>query len=352
MRSGRAAAVRAAAVRAVAVAAAAAAAVAGALTACGPGPGHAAGLIGDPRAGFAPVVSFLLPSVVEISSAGQEGSGVVFDTRGDIVTNAHVVGKDREFEVRVAAASEPLPARLVGVFAPDDLAVIRVTRGESTLRPARWASPEAARVGAIVLALGSPYGLTDSVTLGVVSATGRTVTGPTGDGRPPAVIADAIQTSAPINPGNSGGALALTTGAVLGIPTLSMTDPNLGRAAPGIGFAIPSTTVRDIAAQLISSGQVTRPDRASLQITGRDYTTADGKTSGVIVNAAQPGGAAARAGIVAGDIIVSVNGRPTSDLAELEAVLIDYQPGAAVKVEALRNGSRREETVTLGTLSS
>ena len=112
----------------------------------------------------------------------------------------------------------------------------------------RWADSSKAQIGQIVLAMGSPYGLIDSVTQGIVSATGRTVTGPTIPGQPPTVIIGAVQTSAAINPGNSGGALVLLSGYVLGIPTLTATDPELGGSAQGIGFAIPSNTAVNIAA--------------------------------------------------------------------------------------------------------
>src|SRR5690349_1956118 len=158
------------------------------------------------------IISQALPSVVEITAGKSTGSGVVFDRHGDIVTNAHVVGTLKTFQVRVSVNSHPLKARLVGVFTPDDLAVIKVNKGSEDLKPVHWADSAQAQVGAIVLAMGSPYGLTDSVTQGIVSATGRTVTGPTISGQPPTVIRDAVQTSAAINPGNSGGALVLLSG--------------------------------------------------------------------------------------------------------------------------------------------
>jgi S1-C subfamily serine protease len=293
-----------------------------------------------------------LPSVVEIDAGKTTGSGVVFDRKGDIVTNAHVVGTLKKFTVRVSVTSEPLKARLVGEFTPDDLAVIRVTKDGGSLRPVRWADSSKAQIGQIVLAMGSPYGLIDSVTQGIVSASGRTVTGPTIPGQPPTVIIDAIQTSAAINPGNSGGALVLLTGYVLGIPTLTATDPELGGTAPGIGFAIPSNTAVDIARQLIEHGKVTRSDRASLDIDGETHVNSSGKPDGVTVAAARPGGAAAKAGIRPGDVIVGVAGSPAADVAQLENVLTRYQPGDRVKVELLRDGNPREILVTLASLGS
>ncbi len=299
--------------------------------------------------GYQQVIGGLLPSVVEISAGNSTGSGVVFDARGDIVTNEHVVGNAKSFEVRTSTLSAPLPARLVGRFAPDDLAVIRVTRDARMLRPARWASPAQIQVGAIVLAMGSPYGLIDSVTEGIVSATGRTVSGPEPKGQPPAVIVGAIQTSAAINPGNSGGALALLSGQVIGIPTLSATDPELGSAAPGIGFAIPASTVIPIATQLIRSGKVTRSGRATLGITGRTYT-ASGSAAGVAVDQAPAGSPAAKAGIRAGDVIAGVDGQLTPTVSELELVLAGLRPGQGVSVEILRAGNPRQVTATLGSL--
>ena len=293
-----------------------------------------------------------LPSVVEITAGNATGSGVVFDRQGDIVTNAHVVGTAKKFEVRVSAASDPMNARLVGVFTPDDLAVIRVSHGASELKPVRWADSAKAHIGAIVLAMGSPYGLTDSVTQGIVSATGRTVTGPTISGHPPTIIVNAIQTSAPINPGNSGGALVLLSGYVLGIPTLNAQDPEIGGPALGIGFAIPSNTVLNIGRQLIRTGKVTKSDRASLDIKGETRVNSASKPNGVTVVAARPGGAAADAGIRAGEVIVGIAGQATLDIAALESALTGYRPGERVKVEVLYHGNPRQFTVQLVSFSS
>ncbi len=301
---------------------------------------------------YVQVVKKLLPSVVQIDAGQQTGSGVVFDSRGDIVTNAHVVGTARTVKVLVSDASRPLKAQVIGTFLPDDLAVVKVSAPPADLRPARWANSAKAEVGQFVLAMGAPYGLVDSVTQGIVSATGRTVSGPTMPGRPPMVITDAIQTSAAINPGNSGGALVLLSGEVLGIPTLAARDPELGITADGIGFAIPSDTVRDIASQLIATGRVTRSDRASLQINGSTYTNRSGNLDGVSVEAALPEGAARIAGIKTGDIITGLGHLRTGSLAELENVLIAYRPGERVTVHVLRDGQHKAFTVRLGSLGN
>jgi S1-C subfamily serine protease len=301
---------------------------------------------------YVQVVKKLLPSVVQIDAGHQTGSGVVFDASGDIVTNAHVVGDARTVKVLVSATSDPLTAHLVGRFIPDDLAVVRVLNRPADLRPARWANSDQAQVGQFVLAMGAPYGLVDSVTQGIVSATGRTVTGPTVTGQPPMVITDAVQTSAAINPGNSGGALVLLSGEVLGTPTLAARDPSLGTDVDGIGFAIASNTVRNIASQLIRTGRVTRSDRASLQISGSTFTSESGGSDGVSVDAALPDGAARLAGIKAGDVITGIGPAKTGSLDDLESALVAYRPGERVAVQVLRGGRHEVFRVTLGSLGS
>ncbi|MDT4891894.1 MAG: hypothetical protein QOE97_929, partial [Pseudonocardiales bacterium] len=196
------------------------------------------------------------PSVVEITTSAGLGSGVVFDNTGDIVTNDHVVGTSTSFSVLVNGSKTPLTAALVGTYPASDLAVIKVN-ATTPLTPATFGASAASRVGDVVLAMGNPLGLQGSVTQGIISAVGRTVEEPTGSGSPGATLSGVIQTSAAINPGNSGGALVNLAGDVVGIPTLTATDPQLGGSAPGIGFAIPVSTVTSVARQLIASGHVT-----------------------------------------------------------------------------------------------
>jgi putative serine protease PepD len=295
------------------------------------------------------IVSQVLPSVVQISTSEGSGSGVVYDTKGDIVTNAHVVGTATTLQVGRAAGGKPLAAAVVGVFAPDDLAVIRVQTGAETLRPATFGHSAAVRVGEIVLAMGNPLGLTGTVTDGIVSATGRTVSEGQGSS---AVLISAIQTSAAINPGNSGGALVNLAGQVIGIPTLAATSPQLGGAAAGIGFAIPSDTVTSIAGQLITTGKVANSGRASLGITAQTVADAAGQPAGVGVVATTAGGGAARAGIRAGDIITALDSQPTASLAALQSVLAAHKPGDRVQARLSRDGTAATVTVTLGSLTS
>jgi putative serine protease PepD len=207
---------------------------------------------------FTATVHKVLPSVVEIRTSRGLGSGIVFDNAGDIVTNDHVVGNARTFSVLVNGSKTPLAGTLVGTYPASDLAVIKV-KATAPLTPATFADSATLQVGDVVLAMGNPLGLEGSVSEGIVSATGRKVAEGRGDGSPGADLKDVIQTSAAINPGNSGGALVNLQGEVVGVPTLTATDPQIGGTAPGIGFAIPSSSVSSVARQLISSGHVTDP---------------------------------------------------------------------------------------------
>jgi S1-C subfamily serine protease len=180
------------------------------------------------------VIKQVLPSVVEIRTSSGLGSGVVFDDRGNIVTNAHVVGDSTTFQVQLAGRAEPVAGRLVGTYPPDDLAVIRLTSPEGA-RPATFAASGDVAVGDLVLAMGNPLGLSSSVTNGIVSAVGRTISEPAEDGNPGATISNTIQTSASINPGNSGGALVDLQGRVIGIPTLAALSPQTGGAPADFG---------------------------------------------------------------------------------------------------------------------
>jgi S1-C subfamily serine protease len=293
----------------------------------------------------------VLPSVVEIKTASGLGSGVVYDTAGHIVTNAHVVGSATSFQVFVAGSAKPLRARLTGSYPPDDLAVIQV-RGAAHLVPAQFADSSKLQVGDIVLAMGNPLGLASSVTDGIISATGRTVPEPPEGGKPGATLPDVIQTSAAINPGNSGGALVNLADQVVGIPTLAATDQQLGGgAAPGIGFAIPSNIVADIAGQIIKTGRVTNSHRAALGVEVQTVTGPNGQPAGVSIAAVTPGGPAAQAGLRPGDVITAVNGMATPDTETLAAVLAGLRPGKQVPVSVTKaDGSTTTIHLTLGQL--
>jgi putative serine protease PepD len=288
---------------------------------------------------FVSVVHSVSPSVVVIETTSGLGSGIVYDTKGDIVTNAHVTAGSRTFQVTLADG-RTVTGTLVGTFTGDDLAVIHVDA--TGLTPATFADSSTLAVGDIALAIGNPLGLQSSVTEGIVSALGRTVSEQNGVALP-----NTIQTSAPINPGNSGGALVDLAGQVIGIPTLAASDPQLGGAANGIGFAISSNTVTDIANQLIADGKVTDSHRAYLGVTTVDASGAPG----AVVYSVVPEGPAASAGIKRGEAITSVDGKPTPDSATLADVLAGLTPGATVKVAiASADGSTSSVEVTLGQL--
>ncbi|MGZ4402316.1 MAG: S1C family serine protease [Gaiellaceae bacterium] len=271
---------------------------------------------------FAAVYREVSPSVVQIQTSEGLGSGVVFDDKGDIVTNNHVVGTSKTFLVTTSTGSgKELKGRLVGAFPVDDLAVIRVDG--SGLRPARFADSARVRVGDIALAIGNPLGLNSSVTEGIVSALNRSE--PEGNG---VVLPSAIQTSAAINPGNSGGALVDIRGEVIGIPTLAAVDPELGGAAAGIGFAIPSNVVTTIAGQLVKYGKVINSNRAYLGVKVADT----GELNGVYITKVFPGSAAAKAGLKVGELITTIAGVATPDATSLDAVLAGLKPGRTVTI--------------------
>jgi putative serine protease PepD len=312
----------------------------------------AVALSGNLQQDYEKVVKEVLPSVVQITNGQGLGSGVVYDAKGDIVTNAHVVGDARSFHVTLATGTDTLDASLVGSFPADDLAVIRLNRPPDGLRPASFGDSAKVQVGQITLAMGNPLGLSSSVTDGIVSAVGRTVNeGSDQEGSPGATISDMVQTSASINPGNSGGALVDLAGRVIGIPTLAATDPNLGGgAAPGIGFAIPAATVTRIAGQLVKHGKVTDSGKAALGITARTVLGDDFQPAGAAVVTAARAGAAAKAGIAPGDILTAVGGTRITTVGSLSQSLADHKPGDRVKVTYVRDSTTRSAQVTLGQL--
>jgi S1-C subfamily serine protease len=284
--------------------------------------------------------------VVEISTSEGLGSGVVYDKQGDIVTNAHVVGSATTFTVQLGTGQR-LSATLVASYPADDLAVIRASNAKN-LSPATFGDSRTMQVGAIVFAIGNPLGLASSVTEGIISYNGRSVS--EGNG---VVLPSTLQTSAAINPGNSGGALTNLGGEVIGIPTLAATDQQLGGAAAGIGFAIPSDTVKLIVPQLIATGHVTRTGRAALDISASDATDQQGNPAGVLVVKTTPGGAADKAGIKAGDTITAINGTSVGSLADLQTALADLTPGGKATVTySDSSGTSHTATVTLGELKA
>jgi S1-C subfamily serine protease len=218
--------------------------------------GCGSGSAGQPNAGVAQtlqskyvsVVNGVSPSVVLIQTPQALGSGVVYDTNGNIVTNAHVVAGATKVSVTLFRGKQ-VPATVVGTDPSNDLAIVHMTG--ATPAPATFSDSSKISVGDIALAIGNPLGLHSSVTEGIVSSLDRSVS--EGNG---VTLTSAIQTSAAINPGNSGGALVDLSGHVIGIPTLAALDPQLGNSqASGIGFAIASNQVKTVAARLLAAKQ-------------------------------------------------------------------------------------------------
>ena len=279
------------------------------------------------------------PSVVLIETNAGLGSGIIFDAQGDIVTNNHVVAGSQSFLV-VLSNGKQYQGSLLGSYAPDDLAVIRIQA--TGLHPATFANSSNLQVGDIVLAIGNPLGLQSTVSEGIVSAMRTAI--PEGNG---VTLPSAIQTTAAINPGNSGGALIDLSEQIVGIPTLAATDPQLGGgAAPGIGFAIPSNTITLIAKQLIASGSVTNSGRAAL---GAQVGNTGG--SGALVTTVKAGGPAAMAGIKVGDVIKAIAGQPVTGAQAVADVLLTLKAGQEVPVNVVHpDGSTGTVTVTLSEL--
>ena len=307
-------------------------------TSASPTGGVAAASGGAGEQGYTAVVDAVSPSIVLIETSSGLGSGVVYDSSGDIVTNAHVAGDSTSFKV-TASNGKQYDATLVGTFAASDVAVIKVNTGD--LKPAQWGDSSKLEVGQVVLAMGNPLGFQSSVTDGIVSGLGRTIPEEGG-----AVLTDMIQTSAAINPGNSGGGLVDLQGKVIGMPTLAAADPQMGGAAPGIGFALSSNTVLEYAKQIVQNGKVVNTHRAYLGV----QVGAISDNSGVVVLALVPSGPAANAGIKEGDVITGINNHPVTDPTSLSAQLATLSPGSSATVAITRDGQHMSITVKLGTL--
>ncbi|MFB8123396.1 S1C family serine protease [Streptomyces bacillaris] len=303
----------------------------------------------DLEGAYQAVINDVLPSVVQIDASDSLGSGIVYDDKGHIVTNAHVIGEEKSFKVTVATGEAVLDATLVSSYPEQDLAVIKLDEVPDALKPAKFGDAEKVEVGQIVMAMGSPLGLSSSVTQGIVSALGRTVSESRSGGGTGATIANMVQTSAAINPGNSGGALVNLRSEVIGIPTLAATDPQMGdSAAPGIGFAIPVSMVRTVADQIIKDGKVTDSGRAALNITGRTVVDDSYRPAGVALVSVDRGGAADEAGLRAGDIVTKIGDSEVTTVTSLSEALAGDKPGDKVTVTYTRGGDSRTAEVTLG----
>ena len=271
------------------------------------------------------------------------GSGVVISPGGYIVTNHHVVDGAEQITVEFADR-RTFPAKLVGNDPPSDLAVLKVDAKD--LPVLTLGDSDRVRVGDVVLAVGNPLGVGQTVTAGIISAKGRRT------GLSDGSFEDFLQTDAPINQGNSGGALVNTAGELVGINSqiFSPTGGNIG-----IGFAIPSNMTRGVTEQLISNGRVRRGQLGVLvqQVT-EDIAQSIGlkEAKGVIVGSVQKGGAAEAAGLRRNDVITAFNGTAVGDPNELRNLVAATQPGTDVTLDILRDGREQQVKVTLGELKA
>jgi len=288
-----------------------------------------------------------LPSVVEIDvttsasqsptggtgSASAEGTGWVYDTKGDLVTNEHVVDGATSVTVKFSDGST-YKGTIVGTDIATDLAVVHVDAPQSKLVPLKLGDSSDAQIGDPVIAIGNPFGLDGTVTSGIVSAVDREIASPN-----ETPIEGAIQTDAAINHGNSGGPLLDLDGRVIGITAQIQSDSG---GNEGVGFAIPSDTVRTIADQLIANGKA---EHALLGILPANAV------GGARIQSVSKGTAAKDAGLKVGDVITAVDGTAVTSSAQLRAIIAAKQPGDKVTLTITRDGTTKTVPVTLGTRS-
>lgn len=281
------------------------------------------------------------------SSATATGSGVIITEDGYILTNNHVVsssGSSSYYQVSQATSltvtlyndETEYEAKIIGTDAQTDLAVLKIEK--NGLQAADLGDSDSVKVGEFAMAIGNPLNMPSTVTTGIISATNRNITSED-------VTYKVIQTDAAINSGNSGGALINSEGKVIGINTLKLS----GSGIEGIGFAIPINDTRAVCDQLITNGKVKRP---YIGISGRDLTTELAKKNnlpeGIYVVSVEEFSSAEKAGIQAGDVIVSFDGKDVKTMTELNTQKNTHEIGDEVKVKIIRNNKEHEYTITLG----
>jgi Do/DeqQ family serine protease len=269
------------------------------------------------------------------------GSGVIVSNDGYILTNHHVVDGAEEIRVEMTDGREVV-AKLVGSDAPSDLAVLKIEG--ANLRSVPLGNSDGVEVGDVVLAVGNPLGVGQTVTMGIISAKGRSTRAGTGS------YEDFLQTDAPINHGNSGGALVNLDGELVGINSqiISSTGGNIG-----IGFAIPSNMAKNVMDDLRTSGRVTRAQLGVVvQPVTSDLAESLGlsEIGGALIGSVTPGSAADRAGLQRGDVIKTFNGQPVSDTNVLRNRVAAADPGSTAEVRIVRDGAERTINVTLDEL--
>lgn len=296
------------------------------------------------------------PSVVSIqvltADGGGEGSGVVWDNEGHVVTNAHVVAGGEKVRVTLSDGRS-YAAKVTGTDPSTDLAVLEVTDAPDDLVPIAIGDGAGLRVGNPVMAIGNPLGLPGTVTTGIISALDRPVsTAPlTAEDPTGGAVTNAIQTSAAINPGNSGGALVNATGELVGINSAIASLPNASggpSGSIGIGFAIPVNLASSTVDQLIANGVAEHAFLGVSLTEGEDNV--DGATlTGAKVTQVEPGSPAQDAGLKAEDVITTIDGERVPSSTALVAQVRERASGAQAKIGYLRNGSSGEVTLTLDT---
>jgi serine protease Do len=338
---------------------------------------HAAGYDQGPLTTFAPMVKHVMPAVVNISSSkvvrNQEmpsqflddpmfrrffggrmpqqprerraeslGSGVIVSPEGYILTNNHVVEGASQVKVSFADQRE-FPAKIIGTDKATDVAILKIDQTNLPVLPLSDSSR--AQVGDVVLAVGNPFGLGQTVTMGIVSATGRSLGGRIER------FEDFIQTDAAINPGNSGGALVNTKGELVGINTAILAGESGGNQ--GIGFAIPINLARNIMEQILKTGKVSR---GFIGITPQEVTRDIAKgfgnpdLKGVAIASVEADTPAQRAGLQVGDVITAVNGSPVSDVNQFRLQVAGMAPGTKIDLKINRNGHDQNVNLTLAEL--
>jgi putative serine protease PepD len=289
------------------------------------------GSVSDIYAKTAPGVAF-----VQNEGNGGTGSGFLMDGKGHVVTNEHVVEGSTRFTVRFGEDGDALPARLVGKDTSTDLAVLEVDpqKVPAETKPLELASSASLRPGDAAIAIGSPFGLSGSVTTGIVSALDREIESPNGF-----PISGVLQTDAAINPGNSGGPLLNAEGRVIGVNSQIASS---SRQSSGVGFAVPVDTVKEVVPQLLSGGDI---ERAYLGVS----TTVDPSEDGAVVAAIAQGGPAAASDLRTGDRITAVDGRAVKEPGDVSTAVLQRKPGDKVKLTVVRGGEQRTIDVQLGT---
>src|SRR5712691_5589378 len=270
------------------------------------------------------------------SQARAQGSGFVYDAAGHIVTNQHVVDGASTVSVKFWNG-KTYDARVIGTDASTDLAVLQVDAPASLLFPLSLGDSGKVAVGDSVVAIGSPFGLEETVTTGIVSALHRQMTSPNNF-----AIDDSIQTDAAINHGNSGGPLLNAQGKVIGVNAQIASDSG---GNDGVGFAIPSSTVRSIVAQLISSGKA---QHAFLGVMARDASSGEGARIGQV----RSGTPADRAGLRAGDVITAIGGKHVGSASELRAAIDARRPGDSISLTYTRGGKSHTVEAKLASRTS